>query len=443
MTAPNHILGGFTITGIFASLGGINIMTDYRLLAVIGIASLLPDIDYPKSTIGKLFYPISKAINRKYGHRTITHSLIVLIGLTALISGFQSAYFPSIKIAQVFGLAYGSHLILDMVTIQGVPLFYPFKKNPCVLPGNPHMRLRTSSIRHETMALCVFIVSAVFMKPLFADGFWTSYNRLFGSLQHIVSEFNKSEDLMKVRFNIQHGSDVAEYSGFCIAVNAKEVTILNEQNQFESYPQEGQIIKDIYPIHTMYTYTYTYNSFHDISLDSLHHLFQSGKFTKFELQGSRPFIHNTNGIKNQKSALKLDFPNQLFLEEIHNTKKVSYISNPAISTKQDQIKMYRTIQAKAEQEYNRALKEYNQVKDAMATEQDEIQKELLMIQFSKMKPPTPPGSNQDKISKLESEIQQQKIEDHQKYNQALKEAEDLPLTFSGSFTRLLINDKDI
>ena len=47
MTAPNHLVGGFTITGIFASLGGIDIMTDYRLLAVIGIAALLPDIDHP------------------------------------------------------------------------------------------------------------------------------------------------------------------------------------------------------------------------------------------------------------------------------------------------------------------------------------------------------------------------------------------------------------
>jgi len=105
--------------------------------------------------------------------------------------------------------------------------------------------------------------------------------------------------------------------------------------------------------------------------------------------------------------------------------------------------MYRTEQIESEQEYNQALHDYKQVKDAMATEQDEIKKELLMIQFSKMKTPTPPQSNQDKIKKLESEIQQLKTEDQQKYAAALKGAEELPLTFSGSFTRLLINDKNI
>jgi len=94
MTAPNHIVGGFTFTGIFAAIGGINILQDYRLIPIILFASLLPDIDHTKSIIGKLFFPLARAINRKYGHRTITHSVIVLVGLTAAISGFQSAYFP-------------------------------------------------------------------------------------------------------------------------------------------------------------------------------------------------------------------------------------------------------------------------------------------------------------------------------------------------------------
>ena len=42
-----------------------------------------------------------------------------------------------------------------------------------------------------------FFVSAIFMKPLFAEGFWTSYNRLFGSMEHLTSEYHKSEALLK------------------------------------------------------------------------------------------------------------------------------------------------------------------------------------------------------------------------------------------------------
>lgn len=196
MTAPNHLVGGFTFTGIFGSLLGINILSDHRLLPIIFVACLLPDIDHTKSLIGKLFLPISKSINRRYGHRTITHSLVAVVALTGMITVVQTAYFPSIKVAQVFAQAYSSHLLLDMITVQGIPLFYPFKKNACVIPGRPDLRFRSGNVRHEAIGMSLFIVSAVFMQPLMADGFWTSYNRLFGTLPHIVSEYHKSPDLL-------------------------------------------------------------------------------------------------------------------------------------------------------------------------------------------------------------------------------------------------------
>ncbi len=57
MTAPNHIAGGIVFTGIFTSLWNINIFTDPYYITATVIFSLLPDIDTPKSIIGKPFYP--------------------------------------------------------------------------------------------------------------------------------------------------------------------------------------------------------------------------------------------------------------------------------------------------------------------------------------------------------------------------------------------------
>ncbi len=50
--------------------------------------SLLPDIDLPTSAIGRPFFPIASWINRKIGHRTVTHSVlgILLFGLVAFWS---------------------------------------------------------------------------------------------------------------------------------------------------------------------------------------------------------------------------------------------------------------------------------------------------------------------------------------------------------------------
>ena len=89
MTAPNHIAGGIVFTGIFTSLWNVNIFSNPYYLAVTIIVSLLPDIDTPKSIIGKPFYPISKWLYRKYGHRTITHSLLFCAILTLITYVFE------------------------------------------------------------------------------------------------------------------------------------------------------------------------------------------------------------------------------------------------------------------------------------------------------------------------------------------------------------------
>lgn len=77
------------------------------LISAIGLmGATVPDIDY------------------KIGieHRTITHSLLVLV-FTALF-----IYLIHPGTAVVWGLTYLSHLLLDSFTIAGVPFLYPFIK---------------------------------------------------------------------------------------------------------------------------------------------------------------------------------------------------------------------------------------------------------------------------------------------------------------------------
>jgi membrane-bound metal-dependent hydrolase YbcI (DUF457 family) len=60
MTAPNHIIGGIVITGLFGSFLNLNILASPIFIASTIFGSLIPDIDYTKSMIGKVFRPISK-----------------------------------------------------------------------------------------------------------------------------------------------------------------------------------------------------------------------------------------------------------------------------------------------------------------------------------------------------------------------------------------------
>lgn len=440
MTAPNHLVGGFTFTGIFGSLLGVNILSDHRLLPIIVFASLLPDIDHTRSIIGKAFLPLSRALNRRYGHRTITHSLAALIFLTGSLSVIQNAFFPSIQVYQVFGLAYGSHLLLDMITVQGIPLFYPFKKNPCVLPGRADLRFRSGNVRHEAIGLCMFSVSALFMQPLMADGFWTSYNRLFGTLPHIVSEYHKSSDLLEVSLTVQHGSEVNEEKGYCISVTDKEITILDNENNFRTYPEEGELITDLYPVHTRKAYSFRDGQFYNIGIDSLKRLFSESKYTHFKIQGTRPFVYYENGIEKQQRSIELEFPNALHIKELENKVEVRYVSSPTIDSKQQQILQLQKTELKNQQRYQTELNHYNSIKAATEQATNHIEKELLMLELAKLKLPKMPTDLSAKVASLEADIRALQLDDQNKYATALKAAQVEPLLFSGSYEVLTIKN---
>lgn len=86
------------------------------------IGSLAPDIDMPTSAIGKPLKPISKLINRTFGHRTITHSgfWLILLWLLWLIT----------KNSFILGYLLGnaSHLFSDSLTSGGVAWLYPIDR---------------------------------------------------------------------------------------------------------------------------------------------------------------------------------------------------------------------------------------------------------------------------------------------------------------------------
>lgn len=83
------------------------------------IGSLLPDIDHPRSTLGRKLPVVSGLISFAFGHRTFCHSILFLVLLYLTQPFLPNALF--------YGLMVGvmSHLIGDMMTHQGIRLLYP------------------------------------------------------------------------------------------------------------------------------------------------------------------------------------------------------------------------------------------------------------------------------------------------------------------------------
>lgn len=93
-------------------------------LALALAGSLLPDIDHPKSWVGKRLRPLSLLAAGLFGHRGITHSALAV---AACIWGLLQGGIPRWVVAP---LAVGalSHLAADLLTPAGLRLAWPMRR---------------------------------------------------------------------------------------------------------------------------------------------------------------------------------------------------------------------------------------------------------------------------------------------------------------------------
>ena len=120
MTGKTHIIGGLAASLAFAQV------TSYDPVLLVGagvIGAVLPDICHGGSKIGRAFPVVSKVINKIFGHRSFTHSLLFLAIMAFLMNSFVTN--KSVTAGVLVGMA--SHLVLDMATRNGIKLLFPLK----------------------------------------------------------------------------------------------------------------------------------------------------------------------------------------------------------------------------------------------------------------------------------------------------------------------------
>ena len=155
--------------------------------ALAATASLLPDIDLPTSKVGRALWFLSTRLERRFGHRTLTHSFFALLMLGLLISplfGFErSAWWWAI----IGG--YWSHIWIDMLNLRGADLFWPSPAR-FVMPGNRRYRMEVGS-KAETILLVCLIGFALLLYPVSGQGFRTGLAHLLGNFDMAREAFIK------------------------------------------------------------------------------------------------------------------------------------------------------------------------------------------------------------------------------------------------------------
>lgn len=312
MLSPNHLIGGYVITGTFAAFAGENIWQTKSNIACVLVCSLLPDIDLPKSPISLPIRPLSRWINRKYGHRTITHSIwaMILVILLAWLFGLSPL---------ICGIAFFSHLFLDMMTKSGVPILYPLypaNEYIAVVPSNPNLRFTTGEVKTEILIFSIFTFLSVLTYPLMQNGFWTEFNKGFGVPKSLFSEFTKSQDLLNVHYVTQVGSVTNEGNGYLIACEREDLFHLWRNDTFIRIDAQAAIIKSVVPEHSHKRFWFQTQNFIGISADSLNNLLRGKIVCELDVNSNTSFQLWVNGFPELKSSASLRYPSKVYFKTL-------------------------------------------------------------------------------------------------------------------------------
>jgi inner membrane protein len=180
-----------------------------------------------------------------------------------------------------------------------------------------------------------------------ADGFWTSYNRLFGTMTHLQSEFEKAEDLLEVTYRYREATTEESGTGFAIECTGTSATLWNETSGWfllDANPASAQTVLEVLPTHTDKTFRFDRRSFVAISPDSLDRLLRDQVIYTIQLSGNEAFTANyeTFGIteKTDVRSLNLNLVERLTLFERPDeqvTSTVKYHSSPRIRSLEAKI----------------------------------------------------------------------------------------------------------
>ena len=195
MKAVTHLTFAGMVGVVSAGLGAEVGVAEGAALAA---GALLPDIDTTTSGLGRWVKPISGLIERKFGHRTLTHSLLGL-GLLALLTCWLLLVNPAAWLWLLVGAA--THILLDAHNVTGVPLLYPFRLD-FVTVTNRSLRTPYGSPQ-EFGYLGGFALIAVALVPFAHDGFSPWFHRALGAPYGAVEDYLDWRDEAEVWVDIE------------------------------------------------------------------------------------------------------------------------------------------------------------------------------------------------------------------------------------------------
>lgn len=181
MTGRTHDMAAFTALSLVVVMHPLPQLTlATGIVAVIAnlMGGIAPDIDQPTAPIWRNL-PIGKYVGKTFdkflgGHRFISHSV-----LGAVIFGYGFHYilhvltpsFPHLNMDIIwwsFMIGFGSHLIMDTLTTEGVPWFLPIPIK-LGIPPIKALRIQTGGLVERFIVFPGLFIANMYIIALYYD----------------------------------------------------------------------------------------------------------------------------------------------------------------------------------------------------------------------------------------------------------------------------------
>ncbi len=154
MMGHTHILVGMASGLVVATSLHTRPLDSLILAGLAGAAALLPDIDHPRSQIRRKLGIFGRLGLFWLSHRGLTHTWAVW----ALLSAAALLLLP-VQPGLAFSAGYASHLIADMMTVSGLPVFWPVTDGKFYVLPYP-LRFRTGRWAESLLDVALMIALA-------------------------------------------------------------------------------------------------------------------------------------------------------------------------------------------------------------------------------------------------------------------------------------------
>jgi hypothetical protein len=239
------------------------------------------------------------------------------------------------------------------------------------------MRFRSGNVKSEAIALLIFTFVLVCSYDLFQNGFWTTYNRTFGTVKHAFREFRDSENIVVVKYQYSFNGDKKEGTGYLIDANENQLEIYSKANLLDQgsmtiINKKDNRIKNILiaPAKTNYKYSVIDFKFFNLTLqelnDTLDNHIVSGKILSSDkficnqykaLKGSvelkKEISPKFKWIKND--TLKIQISNKIDLKKakLYEIENDNFIEREKLKSMKNQLFQYKLDLKNSSNIYNK------------------------------------------------------------------------------------------